>query len=171
MNKVSAKPPVRSVDLEMWRTRYGLTISAACELLGLQRQKWTELQKKPSEPIDDMAVCILLLFYLEHPETIPISRVIDIQRDMESLGFNPEDPSDKKEYAIAHGREPAAAYRWLGNQGTVGKPVERLMEAVSRLETNSPQKRRDHLRKIATEVATRQGVSDPFARGTWRKEE
>lgn len=171
MNKASDKRPVRSVDLEIWRSQYGLTISAACELLGLQRQKWTELQKKPSEPIDDMAVCILLLFYLQHPETIPISRVIDIESDMKSLGFNPDDPSDKKEYAIAHGREPAAAYRWLGNQGAVGKPVERLMEAVSRLETNSPTKRRDHLRKIATEVANRQGVSDPFGRGTWRKEE
>lgn len=171
MNKASEKRPLRSVDLEIWRSQYGLTISAACELLGLQRQKWTELQKNPSEPLDDMAVGILLLFYLQHPETIPISRVIDIKRDMESLGLNPDDPSDKKEYAVAHGREPAAAYRWLGNQGTVGKPVERLMEAVSRLETNSPDKRRNALRKIAMEVADRQGVSDPFSRGTWRKEE
>ncbi|AQH05167.1 hypothetical protein A9R05_39905 (plasmid) [Burkholderia sp. KK1] len=170
MNKVGATQPLRSVDLEIWRTRHGLTISAACELLGLQRQKWTELHKTPSEPIDDMAVCILLLFYFEHPETIPMSRVIDIQRDMHSLGLNPEDPSDKKEYAIAHGREPTAAYRWLGDQGAVGKPVERLMEAVSRLDTSSPDERRNALRKVATEVANRQGVSDPFARGTWRRD-
>lgn len=171
MNKASKVQPVRPVDLEMWRTRHGFTISAACELLGLQRQKWAELHKKPSEPIDDMAVCILLLFYLEHPETIPMARVVDIRRDMHSLGFNPEDPSHKKEYAIAHGREPAAAYRWLGDQGAVGKPVERLMEAVSRLDANSADKRRNALRKIATEVADRQGVTDPFARGTWRKEQ
>jgi hypothetical protein len=169
MNKVGATQPLRSVDLEVWRTRHGLTISAVCELLGLQRQKWTELHKKPSEPIDDMAVCILLIFYSEHPETIPMSRVIDIQRDMHSLGLNPDDPSDKKEYAIAHGREPTAAYRWLGDQGAVGKPVERLMEAVSRLDTSSPDERRNALRKVATEVANRQGVGDPFARGTWRK--
>jgi hypothetical protein len=171
MNKGSEKRPLRSVDLEIWRTQHGLTISAACELLGLQRQKWTELQKNPSEPLDDMAVGILLLFYLQYPETIPLSRVIDIKRDMEMLGLDPEDPSHKKEYAVAHGREPAAAYRWLANQGSVGKPVERLMEAVSRLETNSPEKRRNILRKTAMEVADRQGVNDPFSRGTWRKEE
>ena len=170
MNKKDSKTPLRSLDLEIWRTRNGLTISAACELLGLQRAKWTDLQKSPSEPIDDMAVCMLVLFYEEHPETMPISRVVNIKADMEHLGYDPDEPSHKKEYALLHGREPAATYRWLNNQGTVGKPVERLMEAANRLSTESGNKKRNSLRKVADEVAERMGISDPFKRGTWRKD-
>ena len=170
MSQKSKEGPIRSLDLEKWRTKHGLTISAACELLGLQRAMWAELQKSPGKEVDDATVCALLTLYERHPETMPINRVIDIRQRMVSLGYDPDNPKDKKCFAGATGREAAAVYRWLNGQGNVSKPVERLLEALDRLHTESGKKKRSVLESVAMEVADRAGVRDPLSRGSWRRE-
>lgn len=170
MNQKMKDGPTRGLDLEKWRTKYGLTISAACELLGLQRATWAEIQKKPDAELEDAAVCILLEFYESHPETMPINRVIDVAQCMRELTYDPENPKDKKTFAGATGRESAAVYRWTNGQGNVSKPVERLLEALSRLPTESGKKRRSILEAIALKVAGKMGVRDPLSRGSWRRE-
>lgn len=164
------KTPMLALDAEKWRIKNGLTISLACELLGLQRAKWAAMMQDSSAPIDDMAVCILLELYEEFPETMPIGRVVDIIEYMRELGFDPEDPADKKEFSISHGREAAAAYRWKNNEGNISKPVERIVEAVGRLDTTSGKKRRAVLKSVAEKVARRNGVPNPFKSGTWRSD-
>jgi hypothetical protein len=162
--------PTRALDLEKWRTKHGLTISAACELLGLQRAKWAELQKNPGAELDDMAVCIVVRWYERHPETMPMTRVIDIKACMEGLNLDPDSPKDKKIMAGLTGRESAATYRWNNGQGNLSKPVERLLEAVFRLPTESAKKRRQLLESVVTEIAEEMGVRDPLSRGSWRRE-
>ncbi|SEI14355.1 hypothetical protein [Paraburkholderia hospita] len=170
MSQKSKEGPIRSLDLEKWRTKHGLTISAACELLGLQRATWAELQKTPSKEVEDATVCALLTLYERFPETMPITRVIDIRQRMVSLGYDPDNPKDKKSFAGATGREAAAVYRWVNGQGNVSKPVERLLEALDRLHTESGKKKRSVLESVAMEVADRAGVRDPLSRGSWRRE-
>ncbi|MEX3630301.1 MAG: hypothetical protein VB138_13435 [Burkholderia sp.] len=170
MSQKLKEGPIRSLDLEKWRTKYGLTISAACELLGLQRATWAELQKRPDKEVDDATVCALLTLYQRHPETMPINRIIDIRQRMVSLGYDPDNPKDKKCFAGATGREAAAVYRWVNGQGNVSKPVERLLEALDRLHTESGKKKRNVLESVAMEVAERAGVRDPLSRGSWRRE-
>jgi len=164
--------PYRPVDIEIWRTKNGLTISMACELLGLQRAKWAEMMQDKERvlPIKDMAVCIMLQFYEDYPETMPINRVIKVMEYMRELGYNPDDPTDKKEFAIDHGREPAATYRWKNDEGRVSKPVARIMEAVSRMDS-SWKKRRAALRATADKVAKRNNVPNPYKTGTWSSDQ
>src|SRR5260363_295335 len=66
--------PICALDLEKWRIRHGLTIAAACELLGLPYHKWGALSKTPAAPIQDATVCMLLTLYDQYPETLPIQR-------------------------------------------------------------------------------------------------
>lgn len=162
------QPPLLNIEIETWRLKHGLTVSAACEQLGLQRAKFTEMRSRPKEPIEDKAVCQLLYLYNAHPESMPSTRALDIRSFMEDLGFDPENPSDKKEFALMVGREPAAVYRWLAGEGNYSKPVERLMEAYSRLSL-SGKKKRSMLMEFAMSIADRLGIPDPFKRATWRK--
>src|SRR5260363_437161 len=69
--------PICALDLEKWRIRHGLTIAAACELLGLPYHKWGALSKTPAAPIQDATVCMLLTLYDQYPETLPIQRAPD----------------------------------------------------------------------------------------------
>ncbi|NIF40192.1 hypothetical protein F3J14_04590 [Burkholderia sp. Tr-862] len=171
MSQKLKEGPIRSLDLEKWRTKYGLTISAACELLGLQRATWAELQKRPDKEVEDATVCALLTLYERYPkETMPITRVINIRERMVNLGYDPDNPKDKKSFAGATGREAAAVYRWVNGQGNVSKPVERLLEALDRLPTESGKKKRNVLESVAMEVAERAGIRDPLSRGSWRRE-
>lgn len=164
------KEPFRALELEKFRVKHGLTISTACELLGLQRAKWAEYQKNPTALVDDMAVCIMMTFYERHPRTMPISRVVDIRQWMVDHNYDPDSPQDKKTFAGGIGREAAATYRYINGQGSVSKPVERLLEAVDRLPTDSGKKKRAELESVAREVADRMGVRDPLTRGSWRRE-
>ena len=160
--------PLLNLELEKWRVKHGLTVSAACEQLGLQRAKFTEMRANPKDPIEDKTVCQLLYVYEAHPETMPSMRVLDIRSFMTDLGFDPENPSDKKEFALLVGREPAAVYRWLAGEGHYSKPVERLIEAYSRL-NQTGKKKRSMLKGFAQKIAARLGIADPFERATWRK--
>ncbi|RKP47545.1 hypothetical protein [Trinickia fusca] len=169
--KPSGKGPILALDLEKFRVKYGLSISSACEIFGLQRAKWTALQKTPSAVLTDNTVCILLDFYERNPGTIPIRRIINIRQHMVDLGYDPDNPTDKALFATTHGREKAASYRWDGGQGGISKPVERLIEATDRLPTESGRKKRQILESIAREVAARQGIRDPLSRGSWRKDD
>lgn len=170
MKNQSGKGPILNLDLEKFRVKHGLSISTVCELLGLQRAKWAAMFKRPTDEVDDMAVCITMTFYENHPETMPITRVIDIRRWMEEHNYDPDSPQDKKEFAGAIGREAAATYRYTNGQGSVSKPVERLLEAVDRLHTESGKKKRAELERVAQEVAERMGVHDPLRRGSWRRD-
>jgi hypothetical protein len=169
--KQSGKGPILALDLEKFRVKYGLSISSACEIFGLQRAKWTALQKTPSVVLADNTVCILLDFYERNPATIPIRRIINIRQHMIDLGYDPDNPTDKALFATTHGREKAASYRWDSGQGGISKPVERLIEATDRLPTESGKKKRQTLEGIARDVAERQGIRDPLARGSWRKDD
>lgn len=165
------RPPMRGVDAEEWRVKHGLTIGLACELLGMQRAAWTKMMLDSSTPIEDMAVCILLTLYNDYPETMPIGRVVDITQFMRELDYEPKDPSDKKEFAILMGREPASTYRWVHN-GNISKPIERIVAATMRLEEKSGRgSRKQQLKKIVEKVATINGISDPFERATWRNDD
>lgn len=170
IQKQNNRGPIRALDLEKFRVKYGLPISTACEVFGLQRAKWAALQKDPSAILADNAVCELLLFYEENPSTIPMRRPVKARQQMIDLGYDPDSPADKARFAAAHGREKAGSYRWDG-QGGISKPVERLMEAINRLPTESGKKKRQVLERIALEVAARQGIRDPLSRGSWRKDE
>ncbi len=161
--------PLLNNEIEKWRLKHGLTVSAACEQLGLQRAKFTEMRSRPKDPIEDKAVCQLLCLYDAHPEVMPSMRALDIRSFMEELGFDPENPSDKKEFALIVGREPAAVYRWLAGEGNYSKPVERLMEAYSRLNATGKRKR-SLLKDFALDIADRLGIPDLFKRATWRKD-
>lgn len=167
MNQPSTKP-FKAIDLEQWRVKCGFTISAACELLGLQRAKWTKLMQDPQQPLTDMTLCILLTMYEHDESTLPIQRIVNAREQMISLGYDPDKPADKKRFAGANGRENAATYRWDRGQGGLSKPVERLFEATNRLPAS---KRRQILEGIAKEVAERQGIRDPLSRGSWRKDD
>ncbi|KVO15165.1 hypothetical protein WJ74_10970 [Burkholderia ubonensis] len=137
----------------------------------MQRATWAELQKRPDKEVEDATVCALLTLYERYPkETMPITRVINIRERMVNLGYDPDNPKDKKSFAGATGREAAAVYRWVNGQGNVSKPVERLLEALDRLPTESGKKKRNVLESVAMEVAERSGVRDPLSRGSWRRE-
>lgn len=160
--------PIKNIEVEKWRLKNGLTVSAACEQLGLQRAKFAEMRSKPQEPIEDKAVCQLLEIYEAYPESMPSVRQLDIRQFMIELGFDPENPSDKKEFAVLVGREPAAVYRWLAGEGNYSKPVERLIEAYSRIQLAGA-KKRSLLKTYAVKIAARLGITDLFERATWRK--
>jgi len=165
------KGPIRAFELDEWRVKHGLSISAACELLGLQRAKWAALQKDRSATIKDNAVCIALELYEQHPEVMPMRRVIDFKQHMIHLGLDPNSPKDRKLFAAVHGRENAASYRLLDGEGGVSKPVERIFEATLRLSVESGVAARKVLEGIARTVAERQGIRDPLTRGSWRKDD
>jgi hypothetical protein len=172
MNKKQLiRGPILALDLEKFRVKYGLSISSACEVFGLQRAKWTAMQKNPSGVVDDNTVCILLELYERNPSTIPMRRIINIRQHMVDLGYDADNPTDKALFATTRGREKAASYRWDGGQGGISKPVERLIEATDRLPTESGKKKRQILEDIARGVAERQGIRDPLARGSWRRDD
>lgn len=162
--------PVRNLDLEKFRVQYGLTISEACEAFGLQRARWTALQKKPGDLLEDIAVVMDLLGYQKTPASIPVKRVTDVRAFMQELGLDPDSPKDKARLAVLCGREKAMSYRVIDGQGGLSTPVERLIELVNRLPTDSGRKKRQFLEELAAEAAERQGIRDPFGRGTWRRE-
>ncbi|MEX3917874.1 hypothetical protein AB4Y43_16780 [Paraburkholderia sp. BR10872] len=164
--------PFRNDDIEYFRVQHGLTITEACECLGLQRVSWTAMLKKPDSMIEDNSICQVLEFYRLYPETIPIKRIPDMRAYMESLTLDPTVPKDKITFSLLHGKEKASSYRWL-ESGT-SRPsasVERLMAAVSRLPNDVPgEDRLTILKKIAKTVAKRQGIGDPFLKNSWRRE-
>lgn len=172
-SKESRTVPFRNDDIEYFRVQHGLTITEACECLGLQRVSWTAMLKNPGGMIEDNSVCEVLEFYRLYPETIPIKRIPDMRAYMESLGLDPDVPRDKITFSLAHGKEKASSYRWLeSGSSRPSASVERLMAAVSRLpEEIVGEDRLKILEKIAKTVAKRQGIGDPFLKNSWRREE
>src|SRR5260363_346438 len=94
-NQKKSPDPICALDLEKWRIRHGLTIAAACELLGLPYHKWGALSKTPAAPIQDATVCMLLTLYDQYPETLPIQRAPDFLSFMRALGYAPDKPADR----------------------------------------------------------------------------
>jgi len=164
--------PLRNCDIDDFRVQHGLTISEACECLGLQRVRWTAMLKKPAATLEDNSVCQILEFYREHPDTIPIKRIPDVREYALSLGLDPDSPKDKTRLSILHATEKASAYRWLDHgSGRPSAPVERLMAAVTRLPAKTEADRLAALEKVMKAVARRQGIADPLRRGTWRRDD
>src|SRR5260364_267073 len=168
MHLKKSPDPICALDLEKWRIRHGLTIAAACELLGLPYHKWGALSKTPAAPIQDAAVCLLLTLYDQYPETLPLQREPDFLSFMRALGYAPDQPADRTQCASALGREGVAAYRWFDEINRLSRPVERLMEAIQRLPAPSSQEKRRILESTAQAVAQRMGVPDPIQRKYWR---
>lgn len=171
-SKESRTVPFRNDDIEYFRVQHGLTITEACECLGLQRVSWTAMLKNPGSMIEDNSVCEVLEFYRLYPETIPIKRITDMRAYMESLSLDPDVPKDKITFSLAHGKEKASSYRWLeSGSSRPSASVERLMAAVSRLSDEiAGEDRLEILKKIAKTVAKRQGIGDPFLKNSWRRE-
>src|SRR5260364_225136 len=140
MHSKKSPDPICALDLEKWRIRHGLTIAAACELLGLPYHKWGALSKTPAAPIQDATVCMLLTLYDQYPETLPIQRAPDFLSFMRALGYAPDKLADRTQCASALGREGVAAYRWFDEINRLSRPVERLMEAIQRLPAPSAKK-------------------------------
>src|SRR5260364_97627 len=92
MHSKKSPDPICALDLEKWRIRHGLTIAAACKLLGLPYHKWGALSKTPAAPIQGAP---------------------DFLSFMRALGYAPDKPADRTQCASALGREGVAAYRWF----------------------------------------------------------
>src|SRR5260364_144901 len=101
MHSKKSPDPICALDLEKWRIRHGLTIAAACELLGFPYHKWGALSKTPAAPLQDAAVCMLLTLYDQHTETLPIQRAPDFLSFRTAMGYASEKPPGQTHCASA----------------------------------------------------------------------
>lgn len=160
--------PICGADLERWRVSNGLTKVIAADAFGLQLSKWEELIRKEqlSDPVTDPVVAMILQLYIEHPETAPVPKPVDIKEFYDFLGLQ-DTPKDKEAFATLIGRSPPSVYRLLVHDGKPGRPLIRWMEAVRRLEM-SPRASLKVMESIVSTVGFRQRVGNVLVDG-WRR--
>jgi hypothetical protein len=151
-----APPPICGADLERWRLGNGLTKVIAADAFGLQLSKWEELISKDqlSMPISDPVIAMIYQLYIDHPETAPVQKQVDIREFYDFLELT-DTPKDKEAFATLIGRTPPSVYRLLVHDGKPGRPLVRWMEAVRKLQM-TPRASRKVMERVASEVGYRQ---------------
>lgn len=117
-------------DLVMFRDQHGFTHELVCELLGLTRQAYKKLIN--SGPIPDQDVRMLLRFYMENPDKVPLTGLATMEDAFEAVNAeigttNPEGLLNKKQFAALFGNQPTASIRWLNYGRSPSRPIQNLL--------------------------------------------
>lgn len=121
--------PVVGLDLDLLRTRLGgITVTDACWLFGLQRNRWYELVRS-KEPLEDVTLAMMIRVYDMFPEMCPIKPVPKAEWVYHWLKeINPT--LDQRTFSLLLGREKSAAHRWLKLGQSVSPKIERLFTTM-----------------------------------------
>lgn len=124
--------PVVGRDLNDLRTRLGgITVTDACWLFGLQRNRWYQLTKS-DKPLDDVSLALFARILDVYPELCPIKPVPRAEWVFHWLKeINPN--LDQRSFSLLLGREKSAAHRWLKLGAAVSPKIERLFTTMQSL--------------------------------------
>ncbi len=161
----SAETPFCGADLERWRVVRHLSKAEAADAFGLQKAKWDELTsvERGSEPLADPVLGMLLQIYSQHPKSSPVRVPPDVAEFYQWLGLQDE-PQSYETFATLIGRAPPSVYRHLRHKGTPGRPVQRWIEAIRRMDL-SPRQSLRLMAEIVGSVGQRQGVKQVLTEG------
>jgi hypothetical protein len=122
---ISPTKPVTGRDLDMLRTRLGgLTVTDACWLFGLQRNRWYKLVNDPM-PLEDVSLALVVRMLDQYPELCPIKPAP--RPDWMFHWLKEVNPTlDQRTFALLFGREKSAAHRWLKLSSSVSPKIARL---------------------------------------------
>lgn len=116
-------------DLVMFRDQHGFTHELVCELLGLTRQTYKKLVN--GGPIPDQDVRMLLRFYMENPDRVPLTGLATMEDAFEAINAeihrNGGQALNKKEFAALFGNQPTASIRWLNYGRAPSRPIQNLL--------------------------------------------
>lgn len=117
-------------DLVMFRDRHGFTHETVCELLGLTRQTYKKLID--SGPIPNQDVRMLLRYYMENPDKVPLTGLATMEDAFEAINAelgktDPDSCLNKKEFAALFGNRPTASIRWLNYGRSASRPIQNLL--------------------------------------------
>lgn len=149
--------PVTGADLENWRVVHGLSKPEAAEAFGIPMSKWyaitnsdTSAEVNASQVITDKTVVLTLMLYLAYPKSAPIHKPTNITAFYRELGFGDE-LADRERFSNMIGRSVATVYRMVDKMnmtGSPGRPVQCLVDGVSRL-SGTPKQKVQIMEKIA----------------------
>lgn len=117
-------------DLVMFRDQHGFGHELVCELLGLTRQAYKKLIN--GGPIPDQDVRMLLRFYIENPDKVPLTGLATMEDAYEAVNaeISKDDSGqriNKKEFAALFGNQPTASIRWLNYGRAPSRPIQNLL--------------------------------------------
>lgn len=160
--------PITGADLENWRVMHGLSKPEAAEAFGIPMSKWYAITNSDisakvnaSQVITDRTVVLTLLLYLAYPKSAPIHQPTNITTFYRELGFGDE-LADRERFSNMIGRSVATVYRMVDKMnmtGSPGRPVQCLVDGVSRL-SGTPKQKVQIMEKIADFVKNNHSVPE-----------
>jgi hypothetical protein len=126
---LSPSKPVTGRDLNLLRTRLGgLTVTDACWLFGMQRNRWYKVVKS-AEPLDDISLVLVARTLDAFPELCPIKPAA--RPDWMFQWLKQVNPNlDQRTFALLLGREKSAGHRWLKLGSSVSPKIARLFSLM-----------------------------------------
>lgn len=108
--------PIVGADLEEFRQRFGLDLNQIESIFGIaSRGAWYRITRKQADqPLKDKTLAILLRFYAQHPDLIPVPD-LDVREVWQKLGLEAGD------FAQLIGRQTISGRDWA--KGTKPLPV------------------------------------------------
>lgn len=155
--------PVLGNDLEKLQYALGATVDEMRWLLGINAKYWNLYTKiAPRETVPKPALALLVRFYGEYPDAVPLRPRLNPQAVYEALG------GTLKRLSLRLGTNETTGHRWIRKQTGFAPTTERLAHHM--LEMSKDDKGIAAWEALVEKEAKARGIDDIWAAGSWSPE-